>query len=159
MLGTKEKWKNFLPSSPTQNLRENKSRHFGCMLSLPIGCTKFLWSKAVCQDFGPGLDTPIIYKLGVLTYLWVLSCMRNGNGSVHYGKVETPQQVKIGNIPRSSSINSNSQCTATPGQNSGGPNERLQRYFDSLPLTPGGKAHNKWRMILILPQVNYLDLE
>jgi hypothetical protein len=62
-------------------------------------------------------------------------------GLVHYyGKVETPQQqVKRGNIPRSSSINSNSQCTATPGKNLGGPNERLQRYFDSLPLPPGAK--------------------
>jgi hypothetical protein len=31
---------------PTPNLKEKKSRHFECMLSLPIGCMKFLCSSS-----------------------------------------------------------------------------------------------------------------
>jgi hypothetical protein len=41
MLGTKVKRKR----SPTPKLKRKKSRHFECMLSLPIGCMKFLFSK------------------------------------------------------------------------------------------------------------------
>jgi hypothetical protein len=51
MLGTKEKWP---PPSPTQNLKENKSRHFECMLNLPIGCMKFLFPKLFVTIFGLG---------------------------------------------------------------------------------------------------------
>jgi len=39
MLGTKEKGKKIPP--PTQNLKRKKSRHFECMLSLPIVCIEF----------------------------------------------------------------------------------------------------------------------
>jgi hypothetical protein len=51
MLGTKEK---ILPSPQTQNLKENKARHLECMLSLPIGCTKFLFPKLFVTIFGLG---------------------------------------------------------------------------------------------------------
>ncbi len=40
MVGTKEKRKKF---SPHTKLKRKKSRHFGCMLSPPIGCMKFLF--------------------------------------------------------------------------------------------------------------------
>jgi hypothetical protein len=33
--------------SPTPRLKRKKSRHFECMLSLPIGCMKFFISKIV----------------------------------------------------------------------------------------------------------------
>jgi hypothetical protein len=45
MLGTKEKRKNPSIPPPTQNLKENKASHLECMLSLPIGCMKFLFPK------------------------------------------------------------------------------------------------------------------
>jgi hypothetical protein len=32
--------------------KEKKSRHFECMLSLPIGCTKFLFPKLFVTIFG-----------------------------------------------------------------------------------------------------------
>jgi hypothetical protein len=62
ILGTKEKRKKnpLPPYNPTQNLKEKKSRHFDCMLSLPIGCMKFLTSKTVGRHFWPGLIPPII---------------------------------------------------------------------------------------------------
>jgi hypothetical protein len=41
-------------ATPTQNLKEKKSRHFECMLSLPIGCTKFLFPKLFTTIFGLG---------------------------------------------------------------------------------------------------------
>jgi hypothetical protein len=41
-----------LPRTPTQNLKEKKSRHFDCMLSLPIGCMKFLFPKLFLTIFG-----------------------------------------------------------------------------------------------------------
>ncbi len=55
-LGDKGKMKKFLPSptptpTPPQNLKEKKSGHFECMLSLPIGCMKFLCSKTVQFHF------------------------------------------------------------------------------------------------------------
>jgi hypothetical protein len=50
--GNKGKMKKFLP--PTQNLKENKLRHFECMLSLPIGCMKFLFPKLFITIFGLG---------------------------------------------------------------------------------------------------------
>jgi hypothetical protein len=40
--------------------RKIKSRHFECMLSLPIGCMKFLCSKTVGHHFWPGLIPPIV---------------------------------------------------------------------------------------------------
>jgi hypothetical protein len=60
MLGTKEKGKKN-PPPPTQNLKEKKSRHFECRLSLPIafGCMEFLYSKTVCHHFWPGLIPPL----------------------------------------------------------------------------------------------------
>jgi hypothetical protein len=42
------------PTTPTQNLKEKKSRHFECMLSLPIGCIKFLFPKLFITIFGMG---------------------------------------------------------------------------------------------------------
>jgi hypothetical protein len=44
--------KNLPPT--TQNLKEKKSRHFECMLSLPIGCMKFLFPKLFVTIFGLG---------------------------------------------------------------------------------------------------------
>ncbi len=38
----------------TQNLKENKPRHLECMLSLPIGCMKFLFPKLFVTIFGLG---------------------------------------------------------------------------------------------------------
>jgi hypothetical protein len=52
MLGTKGKWKN--PPPLTQNFKEKKWRHFECMLSLPIGCMKFLYPKLFITIFGLG---------------------------------------------------------------------------------------------------------
>jgi len=49
MLGTKEKMKKI---PPPQNLKEKKSRHFECMLSLPTGCMKFLFPKLIVTIFG-----------------------------------------------------------------------------------------------------------
>jgi hypothetical protein len=51
MLGTKEKCKkNSSPKNP-QNLKEKKkkTRHFECMLSLPIGWMKFHFPKLGLQ--------------------------------------------------------------------------------------------------------------
>jgi len=43
------------PHAPqTQNLKENKSRHIECMLSLAIGCMKFLFSKLFITVFDLG---------------------------------------------------------------------------------------------------------
>jgi len=44
--------KNHLPPPP--NLKEKKSRHFECMLSITIGCMKFLFSKLSITIFGLG---------------------------------------------------------------------------------------------------------
>jgi hypothetical protein len=55
MLGTKEKRKKPFAhplATPTQNLKEKKSRNFECMLSLPI-------SKTVCHHFWSGLIPPL----------------------------------------------------------------------------------------------------
>jgi len=53
MLGTKEKNPSPTPlPPPTQNLKEKKSRHFECMLSLHIGCIKFLFPKLFFTIFG-----------------------------------------------------------------------------------------------------------
>jgi len=57
MLGTKEKRKKPFPhppAAPTQNLKEKKSRHFECMLNLPIACIKFLFPKLFVTIFGLG---------------------------------------------------------------------------------------------------------
>jgi hypothetical protein len=57
MLGTKEKRKKSLsppPPPPKKNLKEKKSMHFECMLSLPIGCMKFLFPKLFITIFGVG---------------------------------------------------------------------------------------------------------
>jgi len=59
MLGTKENEKKKSPPptpppSPSllqKNLKENKSRHFECMLSPPIGCMKFLFPKLFITIF------------------------------------------------------------------------------------------------------------
>jgi hypothetical protein len=54
MLGTKEKRKKSSPFPQTQNLKENKARHLKCMLSVPIGCMKFLFPKQFVTIFGLG---------------------------------------------------------------------------------------------------------
>jgi hypothetical protein len=59
MLGTKEKWKKSSPPPHAPKLKRKKSRHFECMLSLPIGYMKFLCSKTVCHHFWPGLISPL----------------------------------------------------------------------------------------------------
>jgi len=68
MLRTKEKWKKILPSTPpkTQNLKEKKSRHVECMLSLAIGCMKFLFPKLFITIFDLGQYPH--YKLGALIH-------------------------------------------------------------------------------------------
>jgi len=43
------------PNPQPPNLKEKRSRDFECMLSPPIGCMKFLYSKTV----GPGLIPPL----------------------------------------------------------------------------------------------------
>jgi hypothetical protein len=54
-VGNKGKMKKKPSFPPTQNLKEKiKSRHFECMLSLPIGCMKFLFSKLFLTIFGLG---------------------------------------------------------------------------------------------------------
>jgi hypothetical protein len=52
--GNKEKMKKSSPT-PLPNLIEKKSRHFECMLRLPIGCMKFSISKTVGHHVRPGL--------------------------------------------------------------------------------------------------------
>jgi hypothetical protein len=47
----KEK-KSFPP--PKKNLKGKKSRHFECILGLPIGCMKFLFPKLLVTIFGLG---------------------------------------------------------------------------------------------------------
>jgi hypothetical protein len=42
------------PPLPPQNLKGKKSRHFECMLGLPIGCMKFLFPKLLVTIFGLG---------------------------------------------------------------------------------------------------------
>jgi hypothetical protein len=59
MLGKKAKRKKSSFPSPKKNLKEKKSRHFEGMLSLPIGCMRFLCSKAVRHHFCPGLIPPL----------------------------------------------------------------------------------------------------
>jgi hypothetical protein len=54
MLGTKEKRKKSSPFPQTQNLKENKAWPLECMLSLPIGCMKFLFPKLFVSIFGLG---------------------------------------------------------------------------------------------------------
>ncbi len=48
---------------PTQNSKEKKTRFFECMLSLPIGCMKFLFPKLLVNIFCPGIFCPIIHML------------------------------------------------------------------------------------------------
>jgi hypothetical protein len=62
MLGTKKKWEKIPP--PLKNLKEKNSKHFECMLGLPIGCMKFLFPKLLVTIFGLGYYPH--YKLGVL---------------------------------------------------------------------------------------------
>jgi hypothetical protein len=52
MLGTNEKRKQIL--SPHPKLKRKKERHFECMLSLLIGCMKFLFPKLFMTIFGVG---------------------------------------------------------------------------------------------------------
>jgi len=55
MLGTKEKI-----SPHTQNLKEKKIIwHVECLLSLPIGYTRFLFSKTIRHHFWLGLIPPL----------------------------------------------------------------------------------------------------
>jgi len=53
ILRAKENEKN-PPPPPTKNLKENKSRHFECMLSFSIDCMKFLFPKLFITIFGLG---------------------------------------------------------------------------------------------------------
>jgi hypothetical protein len=46
--------KNSALPHPTQNLKEKKSRHFECMLSVPIGGMKFLFPKLFVTIFDLG---------------------------------------------------------------------------------------------------------
>ncbi len=58
MLGTKEYEKNPPPHPPPPNpnpkLKGKKTRHFECMLSLPIGYMNFLFPKLFVTIFGLG---------------------------------------------------------------------------------------------------------
>jgi hypothetical protein len=55
--GNKGKKKKILPPPPCRphpKFKRKKSRHFECMLSLPIGCIKFLFPKLFITIFGLG---------------------------------------------------------------------------------------------------------
>jgi hypothetical protein len=55
MLGTnKMKKKSPFPFPHPKLKRKIKSKHFECMLSLPMGCMKFLFPKLVITIFGMG---------------------------------------------------------------------------------------------------------
>jgi hypothetical protein len=55
VMGTKEKRKNPPPSPlPPKFKKKIKSRHFECMVSIPIGCMKFLFPKLFVTIFGLG---------------------------------------------------------------------------------------------------------
>jgi hypothetical protein len=54
MLRTKEKWKKILLPTHPKLKGKIKSRHFECMLSLPIGCMKFIFPKLLVTIFGLG---------------------------------------------------------------------------------------------------------
>jgi hypothetical protein len=54
MLGTKKKRKKILWSPDHPKLKRKIARHFECMLSLPIGCMKFLFPKLFITIFGLG---------------------------------------------------------------------------------------------------------
>jgi hypothetical protein len=45
MLGTKEKGKKILPHPSHPKVKRKQTREFECMMSLPIGCMKFLFPK------------------------------------------------------------------------------------------------------------------
>jgi hypothetical protein len=58
-VGNKGKMKKIIPP-PKKYLKEKKkTRHFDCMLSLPIGCMKFPFPKTVGRHFWPGLIPPL----------------------------------------------------------------------------------------------------
>jgi hypothetical protein len=53
--GNKEKMKKILHNPPSPKLkRKINSRHFECMLSLPIDCMKFVFPKLFVTSFGLG---------------------------------------------------------------------------------------------------------
>jgi len=54
MLGTRKIEKKTPSPFPTQNLKEKNSKHFECMLNLPMGYMKFLFPKLVITIFGMG---------------------------------------------------------------------------------------------------------
>jgi hypothetical protein len=54
MLGTKEKNLKFTAPKLKRKKKKKKSRHFECMLSLPIGCMRFLFPKLFVTIFGLG---------------------------------------------------------------------------------------------------------
>jgi len=60
-VGNKEKMKKNLPTPLPQNLKENKSMHFECMLSLSIEhwVHEISISKTVRHYFWPGLIPPL----------------------------------------------------------------------------------------------------
>ncbi len=90
MLGTKEKRKKcFLhpPTASTQNLKEKKSRHFECMLSLPIGCIKFLFFQNCSSPFLAWANTPII-NWGTYLFNTLILCS-------HIDKVKRKKQQTI----------------------------------------------------------------
>jgi hypothetical protein len=43
-----------IPAPRQKKLKRKKPRHFECMLSLPIGCMKFLFPKLFVTIFGLG---------------------------------------------------------------------------------------------------------
>jgi hypothetical protein len=53
MSGTKKNEKS-PPPPPNPKAQAQKSRQFECMLSLPIGCMKFLFPELFVTNFGLG---------------------------------------------------------------------------------------------------------
>jgi hypothetical protein len=91
-----------LPHLPTQNLKEKKSRHFECMLSLPIGYMKFLFPKLFATTFGLGITYPR-YKLGVLIYY--LAGLPLKFCFFYYWPITgKKKQLKLGKLPQNTSF-------------------------------------------------------
>jgi hypothetical protein len=53
-IGNKGKMKKYPPPRPHLLQKEKTRAHHECMLSLPIGCMKFLFPKLLVTIFGPG---------------------------------------------------------------------------------------------------------
>jgi hypothetical protein len=66
-----KKGKNRPPPTPKTY---KKSKHFECMLSLPIGCMKFLFSKTIHHHFWPMLIPPLYIK-GIYSFVCLFLIM------------------------------------------------------------------------------------